>query len=1577
MLDVMCFDRDGNQLDYLSQWDLNRIVKFDVTGYTVSGNVQVHFSNSARNVALVVNATYANNSITATIPNELLKEPHALFAYLFAANDERKTIAFATIPVRKRNKPSDYVYSDDAEIITLDKLVEQVQRIVSQYGTLDIDEKIQKINTIIADYEQGSVIADGAISYAKLAPDVKKLFTDTNTELGKKMDKSVYDPRNLGDNVGDIYGYAKAKADEVADTLNKYKQSNDTLVNKMNGEIQNAKKFGGTTTYDTLLDALNAVLNEAGRYTRARLADFNAFSVRVVESIDFTQAGEGQTFYLVPKETGNGFDKYWWITDEITGESRWDSFGASSTIVVDVLPAKDDADPNADYILKTSSGCVYYKFIDGNWEVVAGSTAVILEELPTTGNELTDYYVKNEGGAFVHYRWIGNEFVAVGSDSFTKDEISEMLKNLPQMNGRIEALEESTKTLNDTTTQIGNKVTVLQNTLDGQKESKEYDIDYDESTGTFSLLEDNNVKSSVVIKGGGGSGDTVTSIMTMTPITPNPYIVLNGKTITVDFDFSDTDPDGSIVTATAYVTIDGKTVVSGIELEHGANSIDITKYMTVGSKKVRVYCSDDYGSKRYKEWTIRVVDISIASSYNDRYTNAIGRTVSIPYTPVGNVVKTVHFLLNGEEIDTLETSSTGTVLSYSLDARPHGSYLFEMFISAFVGGTYVETDHVFKDIIWYDETKTTPVIGCYMRSDYYGTIESRQYDTIPIVFNAFDPKTSAPKYTIVVDGVIADNGIMSDSQGVYRYKGDNIGKHDVDIYVGDVVFTYADGKVNGVNAAKSRYAHVNVSFDIEKLNIDVAPITGNLEIDFNPIGKSNNSVDRIWSNAKYSMEVSPNFDWANGGYHSDENGDDYFLIKAGTRATFNYHMFDTTRTSNDVIENATTYGAEMKLVFMTENVQDKDAIWFTNVGSISGDESGTKMGIQLSVHEGWLKTNNASATDVTSGEGDNAETVAATNTYLYMPYSEEDIIELDINIDTIDKADSNAKSFVMAYEDGVPSKAFVYDNSDNFYQASPKPIVIGSDYCDVRVYRLKIYSTSLSTENIMKNFIADSRDSTTMLARYDRNCIYYNSDRAEYTPYKSEGVLDPERLAPKVPNVKVLMLETDHFTTSKKTFVKSMLRCIHAEGGDLYEGDPYFDNWLAEYLWHSGQGTTSDNYGNAGRNVDFLFNCDGKHKPSDKVNAEADYVSQVTLGYGTENEYTEKCTDWKGDSGKVTLTRTSVPNNFFNLKVNIASSENVNNALMQKRYNDYLPYLSPTKKRDARIKNDMEFVPAILFLRETNPDISAHNEFLDTNYHFYALGNLGDSKKTDYTRAYDPEDKNEFTIEISDNTKNNATFQSGVYMENGQRKVEEIGDTGVHQYIYPITEAEWNDNNQRKHYLYNEAFDGDHSFEPRYACCGDYRDGKLVNDTGNGGNAQILKNNDVWRAFYRWVITSTDEQFVNELDQWCVRSAVEFFYAFTHYYTMMDNRAKNTFWHFAKTGEFRTVSRPVSELLHIYCEKVGSDYVTTSDTEIKSGKTYYTQYAFDLWDYDLFIIGRSKIVSNIRRTPRSGQRLGR
>jgi hypothetical protein len=219
---------------------------------------------------------------------------------------------------------------------------------------------------------------------------------------------------------------------------------------------------------------------------------------------------------------------------------------------------------------------------------------------------------------------------------------------------------------------------------------------------------------------------------------------------------------------------------------------------------------------------------------------------------------------------------------------------------------------------------------------------------------------------------------------------------------------------------KCEESYIDIRLVVTELqNVDIAPVTANLVLDFNPTGITNTSAKRLWSNDNYHLTVSDNFDWYNGGYGTDINGD-YFLVKAGTRAIFDYYMFEKYTKSNEggsTTDSSVVYrnGAELKIIFKTDAVRSADAVWFTNIGKTSDSESAKDVGIQLNVHNGWLKTDAA-------GE--------STKSYLYFPYSEEDKIELDININK--ETEPNSVYF-MSYEDGCPSRAYPYSNLEALY----------------------------------------------------------------------------------------------------------------------------------------------------------------------------------------------------------------------------------------------------------------------------------------------------------------------------------------------------------------------------------------------------------------------------------------------------------------------------------------------------------------------------------------------------------------
>lgn len=987
---------------------------------------------------------------------------------------------------------------------------------------------------------------------------------------------------------------------------------------------------------------------------------------------------------------------------------------------------------------------------------------------------------------------------AKSADVYTKTEVDEAISNVEvdlsdyytktEVDTKTGAIASAAETASSSVSSLSKTVTELQEAVTNFDTSSRltYDIKYNDADdpevgeNVFAFYEITNegkedeerqVKQKFTIVGGGG-GAATSSTLKIGYVTTSPLVItVNDKAI-IKYTFSGTDSSGDDVTeGNATWKVAGRTVATGIAIA-GENEFDVTEYLSVGTQKVNLTITDDAGSLVSKNWTVQKVDVRLESIFNDKITYPIGK-VAFDYTPYGAISKTVHFVLDRKEIGTVTTSSSGIPTAYEIPAQTHGAHLLEVYMTAEVNGNHIESNHIVKDIIWYDETSNTPVI-----STIYQNFTARQYDATNIEYTVYDPTTETPTVEIAVDGVVVSTPTLSEATNIYSYKTDAVGSHTITIKCGETVKT--------------------LQATITKLDINVEPVTAGLAFDFNPSGKSNNDADRVWSTDEVAMTVSDNFDWVNGGYQFDANGDQYFCIKAGTFAEIDYHLF-----ADDAKKN----GKEFKLVFKTTNVQEADAQFMSCVDNTTGSDH---IGIEMFAHEAYIY-----------GSADK----------LHLKYSENDIIEFEFNI----TKNTEKVTEICGYEDGVATRHLVYDDSFGFTQAAPKVITLGSEKCDLHIYRFKVYNTSLSDTGILSNFIADARNAEEMISRYNRNQIYDENQ-----------ALTPEALAAKCPWLRVYVVSAPYFTNKKSDKVP------YTKITQIYKnGDSLLDNWTCYDCQHSGQGTSSDNYGASARNLDFIMNKSGREGVD----------PYFVLGDGSTR------------ATKVTLTRTSVPNAYFNFKANVASSNHFTNALLAKRYNEFNPYIRQFVREDESIidyiKDTMEFHNAVVFIQETDPDLSTHREFADTDVHFYSIGNIGDSKKTDKTRLTDPSDRYEFVNEICD--------------------VE-----------LPL--SDWPNTPEAIAALEAEKFDKSGSYEWRYI----WEDGT---DEENAAVFDYCKQK--WIEMYKFVVQSTDEYFKAHFEDYFVLDSVLYYYLFTTRYCMIDNRAKNSFWHYGKTGEVDADGNPI------------------------------------------------------------------
>lgn len=272
---------------------------------------------------------------------------------------------------------------------------------------------------------------------------------------------------------------------------------------------------------------------------------------------------------------------------------------------------------------------------------------------------------------------------------------------------RVGAVEAKVNTLETNSDAVTQKLTEIEEKINNANTDPtvRYRTSYDGTTGTFNLIEvtENEageevetIVSTHIIVGGSGGSSSSTSI-TIDRISPSPLVVVSGDKAIIKYKYTSVDSSGDDTgEGTATWKVGSTTVATSMALQ-GDNEFDITPYVTTGTQKVTLTIVDTSGSLLTKYWTVQIVDVRLESTFNDKYTYPLGE-IAFSYIPYGSIEKTIHFILDGEELDSVVTTASGVPMNYTLPAQEHGSHLLETYITAEVNGSTIETDHIFKDI---------------------------------------------------------------------------------------------------------------------------------------------------------------------------------------------------------------------------------------------------------------------------------------------------------------------------------------------------------------------------------------------------------------------------------------------------------------------------------------------------------------------------------------------------------------------------------------------------------------------------------------------------------------------------------------------------------------------------------------------------------------------------------------------------------------------------------------------------------------------------------------------------------------
>ena len=390
--------------------------------------------------------------------------------------------------------------------------------------------------------------------------------------------------------------------------------------------------------------------------------------------------------------------------------------------------------------------------------------------------------------------------------------------------------------------------------------------------------------------GGGGGGSTNNAVLTVTNATGwVSNTIASGASCSLSIEWSSIE-DG-LSTGNGSLTIKVGGVVKAIlDIAQGLVTTDVSEYLSAGSNAIQLQVMDSYGNSRVKNFNVTVVELSLTSSFDD--STVQNGILAFPYTPYGAVTKTVHFVLDGVEQETVSTSITGRQQTYIIPAQSHGAHTLLVYFEATINGNLVRSNELYYEIIWVETLNQTPVIG----SSFHET-SIMQYTTVTIPYIVYSPSSQMSDVVIKVGERVVSEITVDRSKQVFTYRMNN---------AGEITLTISTGSVSKT-----------ITLTVTAVQIDVKAETENLSLYLSSASRSNNEANpAVWTFGDIAAEFS-NFNWASDGWQMDEDGLTTLRLFGDARLTIPYKPF---------AQDFRTTGKTIEIEFAARDVLDYDAV---------------------------------------------------------------------------------------------------------------------------------------------------------------------------------------------------------------------------------------------------------------------------------------------------------------------------------------------------------------------------------------------------------------------------------------------------------------------------------------------------------------------------------------------------------------------------------------------------------------------------------------------------------------------------